>query len=108
MATLRDFNEYTRIEWNYTQPIYYDCYELSGLMKYMKGHYNARAIFGNFEVAFEENTGRKIVRWTVYLGNSSDEIERWGKETWIGCHESSNGEFLDDLAMLKAGEVTYY
>lgn len=103
----RHWNEYTRIEWNYSEAVYYDCYEASGLIRYMRGHEGARAIFGNFEVAFDENTNRKIVRWTVYLGTLADR-ERYGTDNWIGNHETSNGEWWDDLNALQSGNVEYY
>lgn len=104
----RHWNAYTRIENSQIDGrVYYDCYDISGLMKYMRGHDEAVAIFGQFEVAYsEEPQPRKIVRWTVYLGTDK-EREMYGIENWIACHECSNGEFWDDLVALRNGNVEY-
>lgn len=105
-TTPRIWNEYTRIETSYEGRIFYDCYEVSGLMKYMRGCEIAVGIFGQFEVTYDENTNKKIVRWTVYLGTDK-ERKQYGIENWIDCHESSCGEWWDDLSALKSGNVEY-
>ena len=102
----RDLNEYTRIEYLHEGRTYYDCYEASGLMQYMKGHDTVVAIFGQFDIAYSDNTGEKIVRWTVYLGTDK-ERQQYGLDNWVGCHECSNGEWWDDLTALRNGNVEY-
>ncbi len=107
ITTTRLYNEYTRIEYSVHEGrVFYDCVDMSGLMKLMRGHEKAVATFGQFEVAYDENVSKKIVRWTVYLG-TDDERRQYGPEDWRACHESSNGEWWDDLARLKDGDVEW-
>ena len=104
----RDYNEYTRIEHSPIDGrVYYDCYDDSGLNKYMNGHNGAVATFGQFEIALDENTGRRVTRWTVYTGSDSD-IARYGIEEIRMSHEASNGEYWDDKAALMAGNVEWF
>ena len=109
MTKKQIFTEYTRIE---TSPgegrIFYDCFEDTELLSHMKrGYSRALAIFGEFEIAADENTGNRTLRWTVYLGTDK-EHRQYGSQEWAGCHESSVSEYWDDKSALLSGQVEWF
>lgn len=72
--------------------VVYDYYLVRGIKRLMKGNQEARAIFGQFELAWND-----LVVWSTYNGEKGEYYD-----------ECTDGEYCDDLRALRDGRVQFY